>query len=77
MSKKNAKAALFDFQSAIARAPTYYEAFYQGGMAYLSQQDTIQAENSFANPWRSVTGSAPMRTLPGHPTASAQSSPGR
>jgi tetratricopeptide (TPR) repeat protein len=45
--EKNAAAALSDFQAATAKAPTYYEAFYQQGMAYLSQQNLPEAEKLF------------------------------
>jgi tetratricopeptide (TPR) repeat protein len=44
---KNAQGALEDFQSAIAAAQGYYEACYQGGMAYLSLGRLDDAEVSF------------------------------
>jgi hypothetical protein len=44
---KNTSAALSDFQSAVAKAPGYYEAFYQEGMAYLSQQNSAEAAKVF------------------------------
>jgi tetratricopeptide (TPR) repeat protein len=45
--EKNATAALSDFQSATAKAPTYYAAYLQEGMAYLSQQNFDKAEKLF------------------------------
>ncbi len=44
---KNAQGALEDFQSAIAAAPEYYEAYYQVGMAYISLGKRDDAETSF------------------------------
>jgi len=44
---KNAQAALHDFQSATEKAPTFYEAYYQTGMAYLSLQNPGEAEKQF------------------------------
>jgi Flp pilus assembly protein TadD len=44
---KNAQGALDDFQSAIAAAPGYYEAYYQAGMAYLSLGKRDDAETNF------------------------------
>jgi tetratricopeptide (TPR) repeat protein len=44
---KNPQGALRDFQSAIEQAPTFYEADYQAGMAYLSLQNTAEAEKHF------------------------------
>jgi tetratricopeptide (TPR) repeat protein len=46
-AEKNAKAALSDFQSAAEKAPTYYEAYFLEGVAYLSQQDPGEAETLF------------------------------
>ncbi len=46
-TQKNPQAALRDFQSAIGQAPTYYEAYFQSGMAYLTLQDSGQAETQF------------------------------
>lgn len=46
-TKKNAKAALQDFQSATGQAPTYYEAYYQTGMAYLALLNPAEAERQF------------------------------
>jgi tetratricopeptide (TPR) repeat protein len=46
-AEKNAQGALEDFQSAIAAAPGYYEAYYQVGMAYLSLGKHDEAEASF------------------------------
>lgn len=45
--EKNAQAALHDFQSATKKAPAYYEAYYQAGMAYLSLQNEAEAEKQF------------------------------
>jgi tetratricopeptide (TPR) repeat protein len=44
---KNAQGALEDFQSAIAAAAGYYEAYYQVGMAYVSLGKRDDAEISF------------------------------
>src|SRR6266404_4237137 len=44
---KNAQAALEDFQSAMRKAPDFYEAYYQAGMAYLSLQNPAEAEKQF------------------------------
>lgn len=44
---KNPQSALLDFQSAIAKAPGYYEAHYQAGLAYLALQNSSEAESSF------------------------------
>ena len=46
-SEKNAQAALKDFQSAIRKAPTFYEAYYQVGVAYLRLQNPTEAEKQF------------------------------
>jgi Tfp pilus assembly protein PilF len=43
----NSKAALADFQSASEKAPRYYEAYFQEGMAYLSLQNSGEAEKLF------------------------------
>lgn len=45
--ENNPQAALNDFQSAIVKAPTYYEAYYQAGMAYLALQNGAEAEKQF------------------------------
>jgi tetratricopeptide (TPR) repeat protein len=45
--EKNAQAGLNDFQAATAKAPSYYEAFYQSGMAYLTLQKEAEAEKEF------------------------------
>jgi len=45
---KNPQSALLDFQSAIAKAPGYYEAHYQAGLAYLTLQNSTEAEKSFS-----------------------------
>jgi Carboxypeptidase regulatory-like domain/Tetratricopeptide repeat len=44
---KNAEGALQEFQSALAAAPGYYEAYYQIGMAQLTQGKREDAEASF------------------------------
>src|SRR5215472_15656206 len=41
---QNPDAALHDFQSAVAKAPDYYEAYYQIGMVYLLLKNQAQAE---------------------------------
>jgi hypothetical protein len=46
-AEKNAEGGLADFQSAIAIAPGYYEAYYQAGMAYLTMSKRDNAETSF------------------------------
>jgi Flp pilus assembly protein TadD len=46
-SGKNAQAALKDFQSAVRKAPTFYEAYYQFGVAYLWLQNPSEAEKQF------------------------------
>jgi Carboxypeptidase regulatory-like domain/Tetratricopeptide repeat len=43
---KNPRKALNDFESAVAKAPGYYEAYYQMGMTYLSLRDLAQAEKN-------------------------------
>jgi len=40
----NAEGALHDFEAAVAKAPNYYEAYYQMGMACLSLQKPADAE---------------------------------
>lgn len=40
----NPEGALQDFEAAVAKAPDYYEAYYQVGMAYLSLKEPGQAE---------------------------------
>ena len=42
----NADGALRDFQAAVAKAPDYYEAYYQVGMACLSLQKPADAEKN-------------------------------
>jgi Flp pilus assembly protein TadD len=44
---KDSQAALRDFQSATERAPGFYEAYYQAGMAYLALQKEVEAEKQF------------------------------
>jgi len=46
-TEKNAQAALKDFQSAMRKAPTFYEAYYQVGVAYLALQNPTEAEKQF------------------------------
>jgi hypothetical protein len=43
----NSKAALSDFQSASEKAPRYYEAYFEEGVAYLSLQNSAEAEKLF------------------------------
>lgn len=42
----NAEGALRDFEAAVAKAPDYYEAYYQIGMACLSLQKPADAERN-------------------------------
>jgi hypothetical protein len=44
--QKNPQAGLKDFQAAVAKAPRYYEAYHQIGLAYLALQDLAGAENN-------------------------------
>jgi regulator of sirC expression with transglutaminase-like and TPR domain len=44
---KNPKDALHDFQSATKKAPNFYEAVYQTGIAYLALQQPEDAEKQF------------------------------
>jgi tetratricopeptide (TPR) repeat protein len=44
---QDAKAAIADFEQAVAVAPTYYEASYQLGMAYLALNNLPLAETAF------------------------------
>jgi tetratricopeptide (TPR) repeat protein len=46
-TEKNAQAALQDFQYAMQKAPDFYEVYYQAGMAYLSLQNSAEAEKYF------------------------------
>jgi len=46
--EKNPQSALLDFQSAIAKAPAFYEAHYQAGLAYLALENSPEAEKSFS-----------------------------
>jgi tetratricopeptide (TPR) repeat protein len=46
-TQTNPLGALHDFQSATTQAPSFYEAFYQSGMAYLSLQNPAEAEKQF------------------------------
>jgi tetratricopeptide (TPR) repeat protein len=46
VADKNPQKALKDFESAVAKAPAYYEAYYLIGMTYLSLQDPTQAEKN-------------------------------
>lgn len=43
---KNPDGALQDFQAAVRKAPDYYEAYYQMGMAYLSLRNAPEAEKN-------------------------------
>lgn len=43
-ASQNPEAALHDFQSAVAKAPDYYEAYYQIGMIYLALKNPAEAE---------------------------------
>jgi hypothetical protein len=45
-AEKNPAGALRDFQTAVAKAPEYYEAFYQMGLTYLALQNSAEAEKS-------------------------------
>jgi len=45
-AEKNPAGALRDFQAAVAKAPEYYEAFYQMGLTYLALQNGPEAEKS-------------------------------
>jgi predicted Zn-dependent protease len=42
----NAEGAMRDFEAAVAKAPDYYEAYYQLGMACLSLQKSADAEKN-------------------------------
>jgi hypothetical protein len=42
----NAEGALRDFEAAVVKAPDYYEAYYQLGMACLSLQKPVEAEKN-------------------------------
>jgi Carboxypeptidase regulatory-like domain/Tetratricopeptide repeat len=44
---KDVQAALRDFQSATEKVPTFYEAYYQAGMAQLALQNSVEAEKQF------------------------------
>jgi len=44
---KNPQAALLDFQQALSTAPSYYEAYYQIGMAYLTLGKRDEAQENF------------------------------
>ena len=46
-SDKKPQEALTDLQQAVSVAPTYYEAYYQIGMAYLTLGTKAEAEKSF------------------------------
>jgi tetratricopeptide (TPR) repeat protein len=43
---KNPQGALIDFESAVAKAPAYYEAYYLIGITYLALQNSAQAERN-------------------------------
>jgi tetratricopeptide (TPR) repeat protein len=46
-NERNASGALKDFQAAVRKAPEYYEAYYQMGVAYLALQKEEEAEKQF------------------------------
>jgi tetratricopeptide (TPR) repeat protein len=46
-TEKNPQAALRDFELATRKAPNFYEAYYQAGMAYLALQNSPEAEKQF------------------------------
>jgi tetratricopeptide (TPR) repeat protein len=46
-TENKAEAALIDFRSATIKAPSYYEAYYHAGMAYLTMQKEAEAEKQF------------------------------
>jgi tetratricopeptide (TPR) repeat protein len=46
-AERNAQGALKDFQSAIRKAPGFYEVYFQAGMAHLSLQNSGEAEKQF------------------------------
>lgn len=46
-TEKNPQAALRDFELATRKAPNFYEAYYQAGMAYLALQNSSEAEKQF------------------------------
>lgn len=45
-AENNPQAALHDLKNAVAKAPDYYEAYYQLGVAYLSLKDSVHAEEN-------------------------------
>ena len=45
--ENNPQAALRDFQSVVRQAPGYYQAYYLAGIAYLSLQNSAEAEKFF------------------------------
>jgi hypothetical protein len=45
-AEKNPQAGLKDFQSAVAKAPSYYEAYYQIGLAYLALKNSADAKKN-------------------------------
>lgn len=46
-TEKNPQGALRDFELATRRAPAFYEAYHQAGMAYLALQNSPEAEKQF------------------------------
>jgi tetratricopeptide (TPR) repeat protein len=46
-TEKDAQAALRDFELATRKAPDFYEAYYQAGMAQLALQNSSDAEKQF------------------------------
>jgi hypothetical protein len=45
-AEKDPAAALRDFEVAVAKAPEYYEAYYQMGLTYLALENSAEAEKS-------------------------------
>jgi CarboxypepD_reg-like domain/Tetratricopeptide repeat len=45
-AEKNPTGALHDFESAVSKAPSYYEAYYLLGMTYLALQNPEQTEQN-------------------------------
>jgi len=44
--EKNPRSGLKDFQAAVAKAPQYYEAYHQIGLAFLAMQNLADAEKN-------------------------------
>src|SRR5215472_9274653 len=45
-AENDPQAALHELKNAVAKAPDYYEAYYQMGVAYLSLKDSVHAEEN-------------------------------